>query len=265
MKAVVCVKQTPTTTAVYRVEDGVVKWDDPTGGKPHVVNPWDEYAIEETIRLKENHGAKEAIALTIGNDTATSALKTCLAMGCTSAVLVSDDSLAGSGGQGTARALAAAIKNTGADIAVFGKQAIDGDTGMTTIMTARALGWTPLTYVSAIKEIDGEDITVERMLENGVQTVSTKLPVVISVVKEANEPRYPSFMGIRKANRAKIPTLSADDIDIDGDVGEDSSKVDWSNIYAPPARVMETEMITGGSAEEIAAILADRLMDEKVI
>ena len=104
MKAVVCVKQTPTTTAVYRVEDGVVKWDDPTGGKPHVVNPWDEYAVEETIRLKENHGASEAIALTVGDETATSALKTCLAMGCTSAILVNDDSLAGSGGQGTARA-----------------------------------------------------------------------------------------------------------------------------------------------------------------
>lgn len=265
MKAVVCVKQTPTTTAVYRVEDGVVKWDDPTGGKPHVVNPWDEYAIEETIRLKENHGAEEAIALTMGDESANSALKTCLAMGCTSAFLVNDDTLAGSGGQGTARALAAAIKHTGADIAVFGKQAIDGDTGMTPVMTARALGWTPLTFVSAIKEIDGDTITVERMLERGVQTVTTKLPVVISVVKEANEPRYPSFMGIRKANKATIPVLSADDLAIDGDVGAASSKVDWSNVYAPPARVMETEMITGDSAEEIAAKLADRLMDEKVI
>ncbi|MGB1251698.1 MAG: electron transfer flavoprotein subunit beta/FixA family protein [Candidatus Promineifilaceae bacterium] len=265
MKAVVCVKQTPTTTAVYRVEDGIVKWDDPTGGKPHVVNPWDEYAIEETIRLKENHGASEAIALTVGDGSANSALKTCLAMGCTSALLVSDDSLAGSGGQGTARALAAAIKHTEASIAVFGKQAIDGDTGMTTIMTARALGWTPLTYVSAIKEISDDTITVERMLERGVQTVTAKMPVVISVVKEANEPRYPSFMGIRKANRATIPTVSADDIGVEGEVGEDSSKVDWSNVYAPPTRVMETEMITGASAEEIAATLADRLMDEKVI
>ncbi|HFC11403.1 MAG TPA: electron transfer flavoprotein subunit beta/FixA family protein, partial [Anaerolineae bacterium] len=183
----------------------------------------------------------------------------------TSAILLNDDSFAGSGGQGTARILAAAIKQQDASIALFGKRSIDGDTGMTPIMVARALGWTPLTYVSAIKSIDGDTITVERTLEQGVQTVSAELPVVISVVKEINEPRYPSFMGIRKANRAKIPVLTAADLDIDGAVGADSSKVDWSAITMPPARVTETEMITGDSPAEIAEQLADRLMAEKVI
>lgn len=264
MKVVVCTKQTPSTTAVYSVDGGQVSWDDPSG-KPKVVNPWDEFAIEEAIRLKENHGAEEAIALTVGDEDSKDVLKTSLAMGCTSALLVSDDSFAGSGGQGTARVLAAAIKHTGADIALFGKKAIDGDTGMTPVMTARALGWTPLTYVSAIKEIDGNKITVERMLERGVQTVSAELPVVISVVKEINEPRYPSFMGIRKANRAEIPVLSAGDLDIDGAVGPGSSKVNWEQVSMPEARVAETEMISGDSAEDIAAQLADKLMAEKVI
>lgn len=264
MKVVVCLKQTPSTTAVYRVDDGNVSWEDPSG-KPQVVNPWDEFAIEEAIRLKENHGAEDAIALTAGDDDANASLKQALAMGCTGATLINDASFAGSDGQGTARVLAAAIKNLGANVAIFGKQAIDGDTGMTPVMTARALGWTPLTYVSAIKEISDDSITVERMLERGTQTVTAQMPVVISVVKEINEPRYPSFMGIRKANRAKIPTLTGADLDIDGAVGEDSANVDWSNVYQPPARTAETEIITGGSAEEIAATLADRLMAEKVI
>ena len=264
MKVVVCTKQTPSTTAEFSVTDGQVSWED-SGGKPNVVNPWDEFAIEEAIRMVENHGASDAIALSVGGEDAKDALKTGLAMGCTSAILVSDESLAGGDGAGTARVLAAAIKKAEANIAIFGKQAIDGDTGMTPVMTARALGWTPLTYVSAIKSIDGDSITVERMLEVGSQTVSAKLPVVISVVKEINEPRYPSFMGIRKANRAEIPTWTAGDLDIDGDVGEASRKVDWSNVFAPEKRVAETEFITGDSPADIAKKLADKLMEEKVI
>ena len=264
MKVVVCLKQTPSTTAVYDVNDGNVSWDD-ASGKPVVVNPWDEFAIEEAIRLKENHGAEDAIAITAGDDDAAASLKQALAMGCTGAVLVNDPSFAGSDGQGTARILAAAIENQGANIAIFGKQAIDGDTGMTPVMTARALGWTPLTFVSAITAISDDEITVERMLERGTQTVTAKMPVVLSVVKEINEPRYPSFMGIRKANRASIPTVSGDDLSIDGAVGADSTKVDWSNVYQPPARVAETEYIEGDSADEIAAQLAEKLMAEKVI
>ncbi len=264
MKVVVCTKQTPSTEAVYNVEGDQVTWQDP-GGKPKVVNPWDDFAIEEAIRFTENHGAEEAIALTIGDEGSADILKTALAMGCTAAVRVDDEGLAGSGGQGTARVLAAAIEKNGAAVALFGKQAIDGDTGMTPVMTARALGWTALTYVSAVVAVDESTITVERMLERGVQTVTAALPVVISVVKEINEPRYPSFMGIRKANKAEIPVWSAADLDIDGAVGAASSKVDWSNITMPPKRVAETEIITGDSAADIAKQVADKLIAEKVI
>lgn len=265
MKVVVATKQTPSTTAVFRVNGGSVSWDDPTGGKPNVVNPWDEYAIEEAIRAKENHGAEAAIALSVGPESAKDVLKTALAMGCTDAILVSDDAFAGSDSLGTARILAAAIAKTGADVAFFGKQAIDGDTGVMPVMTARLLGWTPLTYVSAIKSLSDEAITVERMLEGGTQTVTAKLPVVISVVKEINEPRYPSFMGIRKANRAEIPTWSAGDLAIDGAYGAGAAKVDWSTVYAPPPRDMNTVMIEGDSADAIAKQLADALFEEKVI
>ena len=175
--------------------------------RPNVVNPWDEYAIEEAIRFKENRGAAEAVALCLGDPSSDEALKTCLAMGCGEAILVSDPALLGSDTLGTARTLGAAINKIGdVQVALFGKQAIDGDTGHTPVQVARVLGWTPLTYVAAIQSVDGGSITVDRMTDDGKETVTAKLPVVISFVKEINEPRYPSFMGIRKASNCLLYT-----------------------------------------------------------
>jgi electron transfer flavoprotein beta subunit len=266
MKFVVCVKQTPSTTAVLKVNNGVVSWDDP-GGKPNVVNPWDEYAVEEAIRMQEKYGGA-TVALSVGDAASQEALKTCLAMGCQEAVLVSDPAFAGSDTLGTARVLAAALgKIDEAQVAFFGKQAIDGDTGQTPVQVAVKLGWTPLTFVSAITAFDpaGGSITVERLVDGGKESVTAKLPVVISVVKEINEPRYPSFMGIRKASRATIPTWTAGDVSVDGPAGETASKVDWSNVYPLPPRDSEVEMMEGDSIEAQVAALVDRLFEEKVI
>ena len=264
MKVVACVKQTPSTTATFSVKDGVVSWEDP-GGKPNIVNPWDEYAVEEAIKFKEGRGATDAIALCVGDESSTEALKTCLAMGCTEAVLVSDPALAGSDTLGTARTLAAAIQKIGdVKVALFGRQAIDGDSGLVPVQTARVLGWTPLTYVSAIHSIDSDSITVDRLTDDSKETVTAKLPVVISVVKEINEPRYPSFMGIRKASKAVIPAWSAADIGVSG-VGSDVAKSDWSNIYPMPPHEGEVEMIEADSVEEQVRILVDKLFEEKVI
>ncbi len=265
MKVVVCTKQTPSTTAVFSVENGEVSWEDP-GGKPNVVNPWDEYAIEEAIRLKENHGATDAIAISVGEESSKDALKTCLAMGCTEAILVSDEAFAGSDSLGTARILAAAINNVGdVQVALFGKQAIDSDSGQTVVQTARKLGWTPLTAVSAIKAIGDGSVTVERLTDEGKVTMTAPLPVVIGTVKELNEPRYPSFMGIRKANREEIPVWTAADLAIDGNVGSAASKVDWSHVYQLPPREGEVEIIEGDTASEKAKALVDKLFEEKVI
>lgn len=267
MKVVVCTKQTPSTTATFVVDgNGDVRWDDP-GGKPNVVNPWDEYTIEEGIRFKENHGASDVVVMTMGNEESKDALKTALAMGCTEAILLEDASFSGSDSLGTARVLAAAINKVGEDVkvAIFGKQAIDGDTGITPVQVARKLGWTPLTYVSAITEITDSSITVERLVDDGKETATAALPVVLSVVNEINEPRYPSFMGIRKANKANIPTWTAADLEVDGATGADGSKVDWSHIYQIPPREGSVEIIEADSAEEQAKILVDKLFEEKVI
>jgi electron transfer flavoprotein beta subunit len=264
MRVVVCIKQTPSTTAVFSVDNGIVNWDDP-GGKPVVLNPWDEYAVEEAIRLQEVHGG-DTVALTMGPETSQDALKTCLAMGCTEAILVTDDAFESSDTLGTAQVLAAAIRKAGdIQLAFFGKQAIDGDTGQTTVQTAQKLGWTPLTFVSQIKELDPEagTITVVRLVEEGRETVKATLPAVISVVKEINEPRYPSFMGIRKANRAQIPVWTAADLAFDGPPG--AAKADWSQVSALPARDTQVEIIAADTVEEQAKILVDRLFEEKVI
>jgi len=265
MNVVVCVKQTPSTTAVFGVSNGTVSWDDP-GGKPLVLNPWDEYAVEEGIRLTENHGATQVTALTMGTDESQEALKTCLAMGCKEAILLADAAFAGSDSLGTARVLGAAVaKMEDVQVVLFGKQAIDGDGGITPVQVARVLGWTPLTYVSEIKSIGGGKITVDRLLDDGKETVTASLPVVISVVKEINEPRYPSFMGIRKASRATIPVWGAGDLDLSGPVGSAAARVDWSQVYELPAREGSVELIDGDSVAEKAARLVGRLFEEKVI
>jgi electron transfer flavoprotein beta subunit len=265
MKVAVCIKQTPSTTAVFRVKDGEVSWEDP-GGKPVVLNPWDEYAVETGLQLIEAHGG-ETVAVSVGPEESKEALKTCLAMGCNEAVLVSDEACVGSDTLGTARTLAAAIEHMGdVQVAMFGRQAIDGDTGQTIVQTANKLGWTPLTFASSIVEVDlaAGAITVERLVEEGRERVKANLPVVISVVKEINEPRYPSFMGIRKASRATIPVWTAADLGLT-QVGALASKVDWSNIYALPPRETSVTMIEADTVEEQARLLAERLFEEKVI
>lgn len=263
MHVVVCVKQTPDSAAKISVDNGQVGW----GDSGLVVNPWDEYAIEEAIRLKEKHGGK-ATALSLGPDSAREALKTCLAMGCDEAILISDPALAGSDALATSYVLAAAIRKLGdVDVAVFGKQAIDGDTGLVPIAVARRLGWAPLTFTARIAELDpgAKTIKVERLLEQGRQVVTARLPAVVGTVKEINEPRYPSFMGIRKAAKAQIPTWSAADLGLDAArAGSAGSATRWPQVRPLPPREGSVEMIDG-SPEEIAAKLADKLLADKVI
>lgn len=263
MHVIVCIKQTPDTAAKIDVKDGHVTW----GDAALVVNPWDEYAIEEAIRLKEKHGGK-VTAISMGPESAKEALKTCLAMGCDEAILLSDPAFKGSDATATASVLAAAIGKLGtADMAIVGKQAIDGDTGLTAIAVAALLGWSPLTFVSKIAELDpaARSLQVERLQEEGKQICAARLPAVLSVVKDINEPRYPSFMGIRKAAKAVIPQWAAADLGMDpATVGAPGSTVKWPAIYPPPALEANVEMLDG-TPEEIASKLADRLMANKVI
>ena len=263
MNIVVCTKQVPDTAATLKVdEQSNVSW----GDAPLVINPWDEYAIEEAIRLKEKHGGKVTV-LSMGPEQAKEALKQAVAMGCEEAVLVWDAAFDGSDTLATTHILAQAIQKIGAvDVALFGKQAIDGDTGLVPAGVARRLGWPLLSYVARIDEVSAPQISVTRALEQGRQSVTSQLPVVITVVKEINEPRYPSFMNIRKASKLPIPTWDAAAIGADaGKVGRAHATTHWTRIFPLPARTGTVEMIAGDSPQAIAAALADKLLADKVI
>lgn len=259
MKIVVCVKQVPDSAAKVVVEEGQVTW----GDAPLVINPWDEYAVEAALAQTEAYGG-EVTAISIGGENAKEALKHALAMGCSQAILISDPALAKADSQVTSKVLAAAIqKLEGIELAFMGRQAIDSDTGLTASQTARILGWPALTLVVAIPEVntDTSKIRVERSMEEGRQIVESNLPAVITVVKDYGEPRYPSFMGIRKASRAEIPLWSLSDLGID----QVSSVVSWPELMNPPSRDVTTEIITGDSPEEIADKLVDKILAEKVL
>ncbi len=259
MKIVVCVKQVPDSAASVVVEDGTVSW----GDAPLVINPWDEYAVEAALQLTEAHGG-DVVTISMGAENAKDALKHSLAMGCGEAILINDPALAGADSQAAARVLAAAVQKVGdADMVVFGKQAIDSDTGIMAPMVARVLGWPALTLLSKISELDadGKTIKAERAMEEGRQVVESKLPAVLSIVKDYGEPRYPSFMGIRKASKAEIPEWTLGDLGID----VPTSVVTWPEMMSPPASEITNEIIEGDSPEDIAAKLADKIMEEKVL
>jgi electron transfer flavoprotein beta subunit len=257
LNIVVCIKQVPDSAAKVVVDGGQVSW----GDAPLVLNPWDEYAVEAALLQSEAAGG-DVTVISVGGESSQEALKTALAMGCKQAILVSDPVLESTDSQAVARLLAAAIQKVGdVGLAFFGKQAIDGDMGVTAAQTARVLGWPILSGASTV-EVSGEEaVRVERAVEEGRQIVEGKLPAVISVSKDIGEPRYPSFMGIRKASRATIPVWSLGDLGVDAP----ASAVRWPEVENPPTREIATEIISGDSPDEIAAALADKIIEEKVL
>ena len=265
MHIVVCTKHTPDSEAKMSVnESGDVSW----GTSPLIINPWDEYAVEEALQLRDKHGGT-VTALSMGPNEALEALKHAVAMGCDEAVRVWDDACASSDTLATSYVLAQAIKKIGdVDLILFGKSAIDAQTWQVGPAVARRLGIPALMYVIKIAELDpaGRTITVERLLEEGRQVVSATLPAVVGTTKGINEPRYTSFMGIRKAAKMDYPTWVLADIDAEeGKTGAAGSGVRWPDISTPPAREGQAEIVAGETVEESARLLVEKLLAEKVI
>jgi electron transfer flavoprotein beta subunit len=256
VKVVVLVKQTPDTAELPKVSA-----DDVRAGKVKatmVINPWDEYAAEEAIQLGDRFDA-ESVAVSMGSPEAVDALKHALAMGVNAAALVDSSGLTGGDLFTTAEALAGAVKAQGSvDLVLTGKQSVDDNSGAVFAGVASKLGWPLVSGVSKIVDIAGGRVTVERLVEGGQETVSVPLPAVLSLGKEINDPRYPSFMGIRKASKANIPSLAPG-------VASGSGKTQWTNVRKPEERKSKCVMIDGASAQEKAAKLADVLIAEKVI
>ncbi|GJQ53114.1 MAG: electron transfer flavoprotein subunit beta [Anaerolineaceae bacterium] len=262
MKIIACIKQVPDSEAKIKAENGQIN----TGDSPLVINPFDEYAVEGALLQKEATNGT-VTALCIGPESAKEALKHALAMGADDAILVSDSALNNLDTVGAARVLAAAIQKIGGvDMVVFGRQTLDNGSGLTSAQTARALGWSLLGLAGQIK-VEERSVTVERVIEEGRQTVKANLPAVISVVQSIGEPRYPSFMGIRKASKAEIPVWSLSDLGtpFGDDVAAPDAIIKRIELMNPPARDTSVEIISGESPAEIAEQLADKLIAEKVL
>ena len=266
MHAIVCMKQVPDTTEVkIDPERGTLIRE----GVPSIVNPFDTYAIEEALLLREKFGGKVTV-ITMGPPQAQEALKEAVAMGCDEAILISDRAFAGSDTWATSYTLAQTIRRIGNfDIILCGKQAIDGDTGQVGPGVARQLNINQLTYVFKVQEIDPDagTIRVERLVEEGREIVESRLPALLTVVKDINHPRYPTFKGIRRASRMEIPVWTVGELEGANRelFGLDGSPTRVVKVFNPPPRAGEVELIEGESPAEAAAILADKLLAEKVI
>jgi electron transfer flavoprotein beta subunit len=264
VKIVVCIKQVPETTDV--------KIDPKTNtlireGVASITNPFDEYAVEEALLIREKHGG-EVHVISMGPPQAIEVLKNALAVGADKVYLVSDKAFAGADTLATAYALSKTIQTIGdVDLVICGKQAIDGDTAQVGPGIATRLGIPQLTYVSKIREINLEKkrIIVERLLEHGREVVESPLPALLTVMKDINEPRLPSLLGIKKAAKAQIPTLTAKDIGADENkIGLKGSPTWVTKVFSPEARGGGGEILKG-ELTEVASILVNKLMDTKFI
>ena len=269
MNVVVVTKNTPDTAARVEVNaSGAVTW----GDAQLVINPWDEYSVTDAVLLKEVHKVKTTV-LTVGADMHIDALKQGLAIGIDEAVRVWEAGFEGQDSLAYATVLAAAIRKIGAGgdpvgLVIFGRELIDTVSDAHIFQVARKLGWTAFGSVSKIQAIDfnAKTIRVERMLEEGKQVVSGTLPCVISVLKEINDPRYPSFINIRKASKATIPLWTAADIGLDPKaVAGSAAKVKTTAYHNLAARAGSVQLIEGANETEKAQKLVARLIEEKIL
>ncbi|MGA2108461.1 MAG: electron transfer flavoprotein subunit beta/FixA family protein [Syntrophorhabdales bacterium] len=264
MKIVVCIKQVPDTEAE-------VKWDLQKGtlkreAMDSVTNPFDEFALEEALLTKEKYDA-EIVAITMGPEKATDVLRNALALGVDSVYHVTDPAFAGSDTLATSYALAKAVEKVGgADVVFCGKQATDGNTGIVASELAARLGFSQLSFVGKVVEIDAANkrIKVERGIEGGNEVVEAKLPAVVSVLKGINEPRLPNLMGIRKATKIPIPAWDADAIGAAKDkIGVEGSAIKVIELTTPPPR--SGGEVLKGELAEVSNLLVEKLLDLKVI
>jgi electron transfer flavoprotein beta subunit len=256
---IVCIKQVPETTDVkINPETNTLVRE----GVKSIINPFDMYAIEEAVRLKEKFGVK-AIVLSMGPPQAEAALREAISMGADEAYLASDRAFAGSDTLATSYTLAKAIKKIG-DFSVIlcGKQASDGDTAQVGPGISTHLDIPQVTYVKKIEEIKENTARVERMTEEGFEILECPLPCLFTVVKEINEPRLPSLKGIMKSKSAKIHLLTAQMLELEEDrIGLKGSPTQVVKIFSPERR--KGGEIYSGAAEEgvdkLVAILKKEL------
>ena len=262
MKIVVTVKLVPDTNADKRIDPQTKRLV--RTGIETVLNPFDEYAIEAALQLKEKIGGDSTVTiLTMAPDSGKEIVRKALAMGADDAVMVSDSALEGSDVWATANALAGALRKTGFDLVMTGTQSTDAITGEAPGMLAELLGVPGLTNARKV-EVDGTTVRVERETETGYQKVSASLPALVSVTKSANEPRYPSLKGIMGAKKKTVASLAAADLGLSFPLGSDGAKTELVALATPPARE-KGRVVEVGSAQEGADVIFAFLQEKKLL
>ena len=263
MNIIVCIKQVPNTNEV-RIDPvrGTLIRD----GVPSIINPDDRNALEEALRIKDQYEDVKVIVLSMGPPQADAALREAIAMGADEGILLTDRAFAGSDTWATSTALAAGIKHIGDYSIIFcGRQAIDGDTAQVGPQIAEHLGLPQITYVEELK-IEGNKVIAKRALEDGYFVIESEMPVLLTAIKELNQPRYPSIKGIYEGYKGdRIRTLSAKDIEVDEhNIGLKGSPTKVSKSFTPPGKGGKFEILEGSPKEQVRELIV-RLKEEKII
>jgi len=266
VNSIVCLKEVPDTAEA--------KVDPKTGnlireGIPSIINPYDIHAVEEAVKLKDTHGGKVTI-LCMGPPKAVESIKKALGLGADRGILLSDRAFAGSDTLATSYILSQAIKRImvgeKVDIIFCGKQAIDGDTAQVGPGIAARLGFAQLTYVMDIRHVDinARKVMTARKLEGGAEILQANFPVLITVEKEINEPRYASFPDMLKAAQMEVEIWSKNDFDLEeSHIGLKGSPTTVSRIFAPPAKT--GGKVYKGEPQQLAKNLADELFNRVLV
>ncbi len=261
MKVIVPVKRVPDTAGEKVIDADTLTVDREAGEA--VLCPVNEFAIEESLRLKEAHDA-EVTALLVGPESAQSTVRKALSYGLDAAVQVTDDAIAGSDALGTARVIARAVESLEFDLLVFGNQSTDARTSLVPAAVAELLGLPSLTYARYL-EVDGDRVIVHREHEEGHDVVESTLPAVVSVVEAINEPRYPSFKGIMAAKSKPLEVRSLADLGLDAaEVGAGSAAATMYTFEPRPPKEPGTIVEDDGSGSAAEA-LAEWLASKKFI
>lgn len=259
MNLVVCVKQTPSSEArVVVAADG--KSIDRSNTE-FVINPYDEYAIEEALLAREKFGGT-VTAISLGPAKAEEALRQCLALGADKALIIKQDDLIGADPHGVSMMLAAAIRPLEADLVLCGKFAIDVENTGTGVALAEQLGLPHVSVVSKVEWSDEKQLKVHREIEGGSEVIDVELPAVLTAEKGLNEPRYPKLPAIMKAKKKPIEELTAEALSIDPSaVGTAGARMTVTKMEPPPPRA-EGKKYTGEAKDSVAEVLA-ALRDER--
>jgi len=260
MHIVVCVKQVPDTANVrINPETNTLIRE----GVESIMNPFDEYALEEALKLKDETGARVTV-ITMGPPQADIILREALARGADDAVLLTDRAVAGADTLATSYVLSLAIRKLNAkiDLVLFGKQAIDGDTAQVGPGVSEFLKYPLVTYVKSLTVKD-DVFTVETAMDEGVDVLEGKLPAVMTIVKEASTPRFASLSGWITAKETEIPTWGAGDVNADiTQCGLDGSPTKVVKIFAPPVkswgRMIDESEKPDDAVNEIVRLLKEK-------